>query len=39
MSYYPIPPYAERLPFHREFWRAVSAWFRRPTKPQVCGGE
>ena len=33
MSYYAVPPYAERLQFHREFWRAVAHWLRRSPKP------
>gem|GEM_PF-4405407 len=39
MSYYAVPPYAERLQFHREFWRAVAHWLRRSPKSQICGGE
>jgi len=29
MSYYPLPPYRERAAFHREFWQALAAYFRR----------
>lgn len=32
MPYYPIPPYAERVAFHREFWRALATLLRRTAK-------